>query len=162
MAPENLLFWISSLTEVNSADHGLLCRRHADAMVVPLGWTLDDRRSDQPPLFTTRTVAPTAERAPTSPRSRASRPRDPGVGEQLELDGTGEIGRPPAADAETAEEAGSVSESLDADDPATADLDSSYEPWSPDFDSEDDLDGLLGAESPLLARAFRGTGRPRG
>ena len=30
---------------------GGLCRRHADAMVVPLGWTLDDRRESPPRLF---------------------------------------------------------------------------------------------------------------
>ena len=28
-------------------------------------------------------------------------------------------------------------------------------PWSPDFDESDDLGGVLAAESPLLARAFR-------
>jgi hypothetical protein len=27
---------------------GVLCRRHADAMVVPRGWTLDDRRIGDP------------------------------------------------------------------------------------------------------------------
>ena len=36
-----------------------------------------------------------------------------------------------------------------------------YQPWQPEFDSDDDLDGLLEVSSPLLARAFRGTGRPR-
>ena len=35
------------------------------------------------------------------------------------------------------------------------------ESWSPLFDSGDDLDGLLSARSPLLARAFRGDDRPR-
>lgn len=33
-------------------------------------------------------------------------------------------------------------------------------PWVPVFDSGDDLDGLLAARSPLLARAFRGDDRP--
>jgi hypothetical protein len=35
------------------------------------------------------------------------------------------------------------------------------EPWIPTFDASDDLDGLLAARSPLLARAFRGTDRSR-
>ena len=56
--------------------------------------------------------------------------------EQLQIDGTGEIPRP----------------SRDED---------RYQPWQPEFDSDDDLDGLLEVSSPLLARAFRGTGRPR-
>ena len=34
-------------------------------------------------------------------------------------------------------------------------------PWLPTFDEGDDLDGVLSARSPLLARAFRGTDRPR-
>ena len=34
-------------------------------------------------------------------------------------------------------------------------------PWMPVFDVRDDLDGLLRAESPLLARAFQGSARPR-
>ena len=35
-------------------------------------------------------------------------------------------------------------------------------PWLPTADAvDDDLDGVLDARSPLLARAFRGTDRPR-
>ena len=33
-------------------------------------------------------------------------------------------------------------------------------PWLPEVD-DDDLGGVLSADSPLLARAFRGTDRPR-
>ena len=36
----------------------------------------------------------------------------------------------------------------------------SPQPWTPTFDDDDDLDGLLTARSPLLARAFRGADRP--
>lgn len=32
-------------------------------------------------------------------------------------------------------------------------------PWMPEFDITDDLGGALHADSPLLARAFRGVGR---
>ncbi len=34
-------------------------------------------------------------------------------------------------------------------------------PWTPSFDESDDLNGLLAARSPLLARAFRGGDRPK-
>jgi hypothetical protein len=73
---------------------GSLCLRHANSMVVPQGWTLDDRRE---------------------------RTRHP------------------------------VSEELDAN----------GGPWMPAFDEQDDLGGVLAADSPLLAKAFRGTDRPR-
>jgi hypothetical protein len=33
---------------------GSLCKRHADAMVLPRGWTLDDRREAEPRLFRPR------------------------------------------------------------------------------------------------------------
>ena len=53
-----------------------------------------------------------------------------------------------------------------ADDDAAPIVDASSpmdpaESWSPSFDDGDDLDGLLAARSPLLARAFRGDDRPR-
>ena len=133
MVPEDLLFWISPLVDAPVVDPSVLCRRHADAMVVPRGWTLDDRRENALRLFKPRAV----ERPSTPARKvtrRASTPAE--RPEQLQIDGTGEIERPSSAD-----------------EPATA--------WEPEFDQNDDLDGLLEVSSPLLARAFRGTGRPR-
>src|SRR5262245_50177025 len=137
MVPEDLLFWIAPLADAPTPDPSVLCRRHADAMVVPRGWTLDDRREEQPRLFKPR---PAPAEPPAAPARRRRRHEDDGseqpAPEQLQIDGTGEIPRPDAAD-----------------DP--------YQQWQPDFDSEDDLGGLLEVSSPLLARAFRGTGRPR-
>jgi len=101
---------------------GVLCRRHAETLVVPRGWTLDDRREPTPRLFR---AAPAASSAAGS---RARRRRAPvPAPEQL---------------------------------PLTAD-DAVATPWVNRFDVEDDLGGVLAAESPLLARAFRGTGRRR-
>jgi hypothetical protein len=47
--------------------------------------------------------------------------------------------------------------------PIAGDIDGAEqrEVWSPNFDTADDLGGLLSASSPLLARAFRGAERPR-
>ncbi|MFP5488515.1 MAG: DUF3499 family protein [Acidimicrobiia bacterium] len=140
MVPEDLLFWIAPLHDAPVDDHNVLCRRHADAMVVPRGWTLDDRREPVPRLFMPRRPEPTA---PPKPSRRRAKPaaRDE-VGEQLQIDGTGEIARPAVPDTD----GGDVPEPR---------------PWQPEFDVDDDLDGLLEVRSPLLARAFRGTGRPR-
>lgn len=153
MVPEDLLFWLAPLLGTESEGLGnVLCRRHADAMVVPRGWTLDDRREPVPRLFMPAT-SPTVDRPGPTPRRRA---RTEPAGEQLQIDGTGEIDRPvvddlsPDAPAETPVETPVESA---ADIPATA-------PWTPVFDHDDDLDGLLAVRSPLLSRAFRGSPRP--
>ena len=109
------------------------CRRHADAMVVPLGWMLDDRRDPVPRLFkappTQTTTAPRQRRAPGHHRDDS---------QQLQLDAEAMIA--------------AVAEIDDAPEPDVL-------PWKPTFDQTDDLDGLLEARSPLLARAFGGQGR---
>jgi hypothetical protein len=133
MVPEDLLFWLAPLADAPTPDPNVLCRRHADAMVVPIGWTLDDRREQQPRLFKPRQAAAATPSTPTRRKKKAA------TGEQLQIDGTGEIPRPSPAAAPT--------------EPAQA--------WQPDFDHDDDLGGLLEVSSPLLARAFRGRDRRR-
>jgi hypothetical protein len=124
MRAEDLVFWIDVLIE-GADPGGVLCRRHADSMVVPRGWTLDDLRDPDLHLF--RPPEPTDHAR--SPRGRTRRHSEPAA-EQLEL---------------VTEEAPPVE----------------TEPWTPTFDEADDLDGLLSARSPLLARAFRQADRPR-
>jgi hypothetical protein len=136
MVPEDLLFWLAPLADAPTADPNVLCRRHADAMVVPKGWTLDDRREEHPRLFKPRQQATAT--TPTSTRRKKSGGKSAAT-EQLQIDGTGEIPRPAGAKA--------PSEPL--------------QPWQPDFDHDDDLGGLLEVSSPLLARAFRGRDRRR-
>jgi hypothetical protein len=127
MVPEDLLFWLAPLADAPTADPNVLCKRHADAMVVPIGWTLDDRREEQPRLFKPRHATAASPSPPARRKKKAS------AGEQLQIDGTGEMPRPEA--------------------PAQT--------WQPDFDHDDDLGGLLEVSSPLLARAFRGKDRRR-
>jgi hypothetical protein len=159
MVPEDLLFWIAPLGEAPTPDPSVLCRRHADAMVVPRGWTLDDRREPVPRLFKPRDEL--------RPKARRTRPRLAAAGEadgsdrpeQLQIDGTGEIPRPAVHD-EGSERDEAVLDVTEAE-RSGPDGDDAYEPWQPDFDVDDDLGGLLEVKSPLLARAFRGTDRPR-
>ena len=138
MRPQDLVFWLDRLADPAGAGdgRGVLCERHADSMVVPRNWTLDDLRDPDLHLF--RPPAPVE-----TERRRAAR-RTPGddTGEQLVLG----VGAPAASRRGTPGE-------VDAVPPA---------PWTPSFDADDDLDGLLAARSPLLARAFRGADRPRG
>jgi hypothetical protein len=162
MRAEDLVFWLDALEEQRSPESGVLCLRHANSMVVPRGWTLDDLRDPDLRLFR----PPRASDEPTK-RSRRASSTGPANGEQLELgvDRTEET-----VDAEATGAAAGVAsqpdetigvEPHDERDDAAASDDDLAAPWVPAFDSSDDLDGLLSARSPLLARAFRGDDRPR-
>lgn len=160
MVPEDLLFWIAPLNDAPVADPSLLCRRHADAMVVPRGWTLDDRREPMPRLFVPRRSAAPEPEPAARPARRRARPAPADTGEQLQIDGTGEIPRPATVpDAADTAVDGTATEPV-ADEPSASVPDEGAR-WEPTFDVDDDLDGLLEVRSPLLARAFRGTERRR-
>ena len=138
---EHLVVWIAPLEGVPLYRAGVLCRRHADAMVVPLGWMLDDRREPVPRLFKTRESSPAATPKPRRQRAHAARDETG----QLSLTDPERVVAGPATEPEVV-----------APD-AVAELhepDESPAPWKPVFDQRDDLDGLLTARSPLLSRAF--------
>ena len=103
MVPEDLLFWISQINQAPTTDPSVLCRRHADGMVVPAGWTLDDRRETTPRLFNMRQLISEVV-PPARPKRRRSQPVAAAQPEQMQIDGTGEIGRP----AEPVPESGGV------------------------------------------------------
>lgn len=154
MIPEDAVFWIAAMDQAPAEDPNLLCGRHADAMIVPRGWTLDDRREDTLRLFRPADADVEVDATPSSirrPRRAAPDPDHTPV--QLVIDGTGEIDRPDLT---------AIDDQVDepADPEAQVDSVEPVAPWQPDFDQEDDLDGLLSVTSPLLARAFRGTDRP--
>jgi len=134
---ELLTVWLDAFHTAQGARSGVLCRRHADAMVVPLGWMLDDRRDPVPRLFKT------AETAVVKERTRRTRSVPHEAAEQLQL--------VPDPVVETAEESEDPPPSEGGDDDATAVL-----PWQPVFDQTDDLQGLLKARGRLLSRAFNG------
>jgi Protein of unknown function (DUF3499) len=134
---DRLLVWLAPREpDSDRMRAGALCKRHADAMVVPRGWTLDDRRETGPRLFRPEDAAAPPDR----PRSRRARPDSDEGAEQLPLTVAEVTGEPLA----------------DEDPDATVAI-----PWMPTFDEADDLGGVLAARSPLLARAFRGTDRRR-
>ncbi len=163
MRAEDLVFWLDQFDVVAPSEGGVLCRRHADSMVVPRNWTLDDLRDPDLHLF--RPPAAVEQRRPRSRRAHGSDSRKV---EQLAL------GVEPAIDPEVIAE---VISATVTDEPLGADVTEPIadgiasgdgidvaehgEVWSPNFDTADDLGGLLSASSPLLARAFRGAERPR-
>jgi hypothetical protein len=158
MRAEDLVFWLDRLNDAASSEGGVLCQRHADTMVVPGSWTLDDLRDPDLHLFR----PPAAVEQPRS-RIRRTHGNDTPEVEQLELG----VEPAPHPLTEGATEREGVTESsadvMTGADVISDETDLADEPrvWSPDFDTADDLGGLLSASSPLLARAFRGAGWPR-
>jgi len=152
MRAEDLVFWLDALTDDADANAAVLCRRHADSMVVPRGWTLDDLRDPDLHLFRPPLPAPT-------PRTRAPRqPRERPVVEQLQLGAEPEMPPAPPRSSQPASEPADTA--LDVERPLHSETDGrpgddDPGPWTPAFDEADDLDGLLSARSPLLSRAFR-------
>ena len=148
MSNADLLVWLEAVSDdAVPVRMGMLCRRHADAMVVPRGWTLDDRRESRPRLFrvaeTPEVAAPTGKRNPAKRNPAKRNPKVILASEQLAFgheipDGVtvADLQRAPA---------------LKADPDETQAM-----PWRFAYDQHDDLGGLLAAKSPLLSRAFRG------
>ena len=148
MHAEDLVFWLDVLPDDDPGTSGVLCRRHSDSMVVPRGWTLDDLRDPDLHLF-----------RPPSPAARVRSPRPAqakipdATGEQLRwTDDVLDSSVEPTVQSSVVE-AGSGGIGLSSPDPGPG-------AWTPSFDEADDLDGLLSARSPLLARAFRTADRP--
>lgn len=156
MHAEDLVFWIGVLPDPLDDGAGVLCRRHADSMVVPRGWTLDDLRDPDLHLFRPPTSAPPQ-------RPRASRvPRERGVSEQLRFDASVDPSSPVVAGSDGTNVHGVVDTELAAESTSQIDVESVVGSglWTPEFDEADDLDGLLDARGPLLSRAFRTADRP--
>jgi hypothetical protein len=163
MRAEDLVFWLDALRPDTHQSNGVLCRRHAESMVLPRHWTLDDLREPVPRLFQPPVAAPAT---PTAARRRRSSVVT--EGEQLLLGAHESVGDPRATDAPdggssplTLDESGTVSRAEDVAVADVVDVAGPAVPWTPTFDENDDLGGLLSARSPLLARAFRGDDRPR-
>ena len=68
----SLTVWLDN-SHVPEREHaGRLCRRHANALVVPRGWTVDDRRQPVPQLF--RDLHSTSSDQPDKARQSSPRP----------------------------------------------------------------------------------------
>ncbi|MCU1361528.1 MAG: hypothetical protein JWN99_2817 [Ilumatobacteraceae bacterium] len=169
---EHLIVWLGSFQAAQGPSSGVLCRRHADAMVVPLGWMLDDRREPTPRLFRPPNEAPTGPMI--RPRHKRIR-HDPAAATlQLQLDQFQEPDDLAAAVEQVVNEAIAIGQQHQLDEaagstePGSTAADSTVTdpsddapdvaPWQPVFDERDDLKGLLKARGRLLSRAFNGIG----
>jgi len=122
-----------------------LCRRHADALVVPRGWRIEDKRENVPRLFPVTPPAEkpkvTAAKKAESKKNRVKPPR-PSIFDELKNDKKIE-----GVAAPSVEVVPEVAVEVELEETKAI-------PWSPQFDQTDDLGGVLRPKGRLLSRAF--------
>ena len=150
----SLVVWIDNRAVFERELAGRLCRRHAEALVVPRGWMLDDRREPVPKLFVTKDVpVPAAPRAPR--RSGVSRDQARQVQQQLPLHEGGHDDETPLP----VDESPSVAEVVDSVENAEVDEvvdpdETRAVPWSPRLVPAEPDDPSGPVFGRLLGRAF--------
>ena len=148
-----LLMTLENYVPVDGMQVNGLCRRHADALVVPRGWRIEDKRENVPRLFP---VTPPSEKpkakdsAPKKSESKKNRsklPR-PSIFDDLKNEKKAEEVIAPVVMPVVAP----VVEVVVEDDVELEETKAI--PWSPQFDHTDDLGGVLRPKGRLLSRAF--------
>lgn len=78
MDNSTLTVWVDNRAVPEREFAGRLCRRHANALTVPRGWTIDDRRDPTPKLFRIEEDSPAVrkprEKKPAKEKSVRERP----------------------------------------------------------------------------------------
>ena len=163
-----LLVWVDNRPIPEREIAGRLCRRHADAISVPRGWTVDDRRQAVPQLFRqadmpqaepVKKTKRVAKVAPTAEENNKKLTLFETIAEELaEIEKAQE---PVAQEPEVAEVAPAPSSAPEPE-PREVDPDETRAiPWSPRLTgsySEDDEE-----EQPVLGRLLgRAFGQRRG
>ena len=137
-----LMMTLENYVPVDGMQVNGLCRRHADALVVPRGWRIEDKRENVPRLFpvTPPTEKPKAKgveaKKSDSKKSRAKLPR-PSIFDEMK------------SEKKTEEVVAPIVEVAEVELEETKAI-----PWSPQFDQTDDLGGVLRPKGRLLSRAF--------
>ena len=157
----SLVVWVDNRAVFERELAGRLCRRHAEALVVPRGWTVDDRREPRPKLFVTKDHP--APEVAEKPKRGSTRRADPDLVAQV-LPFADEESEPAASgetiddrDDEIAVAATVVDDVSDVDPDETRAV-----PWSPRLVPDDNDDESSPVFGRLLGRAFgkRTSGAP--
>lgn len=140
-----LLMTLENYVPVDGMQVNGLCRRHADALVVPRGWRIEDKRENVPRLFpvTSSSEKPKTKGANSKKsepkKSRAKLPR-PSIFDELKNEKKEEEIVAPVVEVV-------VDDDVELEETKAI-------PWSPQFDHTDDLGGVLRPKGRLLSRAF--------
>lgn len=161
-----LTVWIDNRAILERELAGRLCRRHADALVVPRGWTVDDRREAIPKLF----VVPEAPATGTRDSAHGERARR-STARRVEDDASlfdRETDASTPGDSHTSEQPVQVDEAVaEVGHRVSGDEETRAIPWSPrlmrhnetrDDDGDEEDAPVMGR---LLGRAFGRSRDPR-
>ena len=147
----NLLVNIDAPIPRDSSRVNILCRRHADSLVVPRDWQIIDNRAKKQRLFS----APVTSKAKSNSTKKTKRKEKKTTSAVIQdlFDFATRVVTPVAAlvatlDVSDPEE---IAETIDPQETQAM-------PWTPQFDRTGDLDGRLIARGRLLSRAFGGFG----
>lgn len=168
----NLLVTIDAPIPRDSSRVNILCRRHADSLVVPRDWQIIDNRTKKQRLFS----APASHSVRTTSRSTSVKKQKrekgkPGAVIQDLFEFATRVVAAPAREPEPVREREliretelvrhdeisevSLGEVEDVTEIETIDpQETQAMPWTPQFDRTGDLDGRLRARGRLLSRAF--------
>ncbi len=145
----NLLISIDAPIPRDSSRVNVLCRRHADSLVVPRDWQIIDNRAKKQRLFS----APAGPKSVRTKRAKAEKNKKGAMIQDLFDFATRVVAAPQPSPDRTLE----VSAELVETETETETIDpqeTQAMPWTPQFDRTGDLDGRLRARGRLLSRAF--------
>jgi hypothetical protein len=140
MDSSELVMTLENYVPVDGLHVNVLCRRHADALVVPRGWRIEDKRENVPRLFP---VASLNDKGKEKAAEKAVDKKAAGKKTRLKPP------RPSIFD-DLKNERKIEEVQLETDDLE----ETKAIPWSPQFDHTDDLGGVLRPKGRLLSRAF--------
>ena len=154
----NLLVSVDSPIPRDSSRVNVLCRRHADSLVVPRDWQIIDNRTKKQRLFS----APASQSVRTSSRSSSVKKQKREKGKtgaviQDLFEFATRVVAAPAREPEPILETMSVPEvetEIETEIETIDPQETQAMPWTPQFDRTGDLDGRLRARGRLLSRAF--------
>ena len=153
----NLLVSVDSPIPRDSSRVNVLCRRHADSLVVPRDWQIIDNRTKKQRLFS----APASQSVRTSSRSSSVKKQKREKGKtgaviQDLFEFATRVVAAPAREPEPILETVSVPEvetEIETEIETIDPQETQAMPWTPQFDRTGDLDGRLRARGRLLSRA---------
>jgi len=157
----NLLVNIDAPIPRDSSRVNILCRRHADSLVVPRDWQIIDNRSKKQRLFSAPASQSVRATSRVSTKKQRSEKNKTGAVIQDLFEFATRVVATPAREPEPVREPEPIRETISVSEVETETetidpQETQAMPWTPQFDRTGNLDGRLVARGRLLSRAFGG------